>query len=122
MFKIKPTAELLRERGLQPGGRAQKYVDSEVIRCVDKYVPFNTGFLKKSVRLGSVIGSGVLKYVAPYARKNYYENAGKGKQGLNAAKKKGFRGRLWFERMKVVYLQHILEGVAKVTGGTIRRR
>lgn len=122
MFKIKPTAELLRERGIEKGGKVQKYIDSEVIRCMDKYVPFNTGFLKKSVRLGSVIGSGVLKYAAPYARKNYYENAGKGKQGLNAPKKKGFRGRLWFERMKVVYLQHILEGVAKVTGGTIRRR
>ena len=121
MFKIKPTAELLRERGLQPGGRAQKYVDSEVIRCVDKYVPFNTGFLKKSVRLGSVIGSGgVLKYVAPYARKNYYENAGKGKQGISSGK--GLRGRLWFERMKAVCLQHILDGVSKITGCTFRRR
>ena len=101
MLKLNP--DILKNHGLTKGGRAQKYIDSEVIRCMDGYVPFLTGFLKKSALLGTVIGSGVIKYAALYARENYYNNAGNGKQGISIGK--GKRGRLWFERMKPVYLQ-----------------
>lgn len=121
MFKIKPTEQLIRERGLKSGGKAQKYVDSEVIRCMDKFVPFRYGILKKSALLGTVIGSGIIKYTAPYARQNYYHNAGKGIQGMNS-RFKGLRGRKWFERMKTIYLPRILDGAARVCGGNSRRK
>jgi len=45
MFKIKPTKQLIRERGLHKGGKVQKFIDSEVIRCMDAFVPFATGRL-----------------------------------------------------------------------------
>ncbi len=77
-FTIKPTEQLLRERGLQKGGKVQKFIDSECIRHMDKYTPFQTGFLKRSVILGSVIGSGILRYIASYSRSVYYNNAGRG--------------------------------------------
>lgn len=111
MFKIKSTSELLSERGLDKGGRVQKYIDSEVCRCMDSYTPMLTGMLKNTIR-GK--GSGLLEYVMPYARNNYYSNSGNGKEGL---KRGGNRGRLWFERMKPVYLRQILEGAAKISGG-----
>lgn len=113
MFKIKSTEQLLRERGLNKGGKVQKFIDSEVIRCMDPFTPFRNGFLKKSATLGTVIGSGIIKYVAPHARRNYYENAGRGTEGTQRG---GRRGRKWFERMKPVYLGTILDGAAKLAG------
>lgn len=118
MFKIKPTKQLIRERGLHKGGKVRKFIDSEVIRCMDAFVPFATGFLKRSVFLGTVIGSGIIRYNAPYARKNYYSNKGSGVQGTQ---KGGRRGRLWFERMKPVHLVHILDSAAKIANAKWRR-
>lgn len=118
MFKIKSTEQLLRERGLNKGGKVQKFIDSEVIRCMDPFTPFRNGDLKKSAILGTVIGSGLIKYAAPYARRNYYENAGRGAEGTQNG---GRRGRKWFERMKPVYLATILDGAAKIAGA-IRRK
>ena len=113
MFTIKSTEQLLRERGIEKGGKVQKFIDSEVIRCMDPFTPFRNGYLKKSATLGTVIGSGLIKYVAPYARSNYYENAGRGTEGIQRG---GRRGRKWFERMKPVYLSSILDGAAKISG------
>lgn len=110
-FTIKPTAQLLKERGLQKGGKVQKYIDSECIRHMDKYTPMRSGDLKKSVILGSVIGSGILKYVVPYARQNYYHNAGRGNEGTANG---GKRGRKWFEVMKTFHLSEIVEGAKKI--------
>ena len=80
---------------------------------MDPFTPFRSGTLKKSATLGTVIGSGLIKYTAPYARKNYYENAGRGTEGTQNG---GRRGRKWFERMKPVYLSTILSGAAKIAG------
>lgn len=86
--------------------RAQKFVDSEVLRLSAPYIPLRTGMLIKSGTLGTQIGSGLVRYIAIYSRKQYHENKGTGK-----------RGRLWFERMKVDHKQGILRGAAKITGG-----
>lgn len=83
----------------------QKMVDSEVIRQSDPYVPMRTSMLKKSGIIGTVIGSGVVKYVAPYADKNYYRNAGSGQEGTASG---GKRGKYWFERMKADHKGEIL--------------
>lgn len=108
------TDEIIRRRGLDKGGRVQKFIDSEVMRYCDPMTPFRTGFLKNdSWRFGTVIGSGIIKYVAKYARKNYYENGGNGKEGVNRG---GQRGRLWFARMKQKYKKVILDGARKIAG------
>lgn len=112
-LKVSPQKELLAKRGLQKGGKAQMYVDSEVLRCCDKYVPMDTSVLKKSGRSSTVIGSGKVHYDTPYARKNYYKNRGNGTEGTA---KGGLRGRLWFERMKPDHLPGILKGVKKIAG------
>lgn len=95
--------------------RAQKYVDSEVLRHSDSYVPMDTGMLKKSGISGTVLGSGEVDYTAPYAREQYYTNAGRGKEGLNASGgTSGLRGKYWFERMKTDHKQEILAGLKKL--------
>ena len=112
-FKLDPENAVLARRNLQKGGKVQKYIDSEVLRCSDKYVPLYTSALKKSGITSTVIGSGMVHYDTPYARKNYYENRGRGTDGTA---KGGLRGKLWFERMKRDHLPAILRGVKKIAG------
>ncbi len=90
---------------------AQKFIDSEVLRRTEPYIPFRTGMMIKSGKLGTVIGSGVVEYIAPYARLQNYTNAGKGTDGLHASHgAKGLRGAFPFERMKADHLDEIQKG------------
>jgi len=78
-MQIKITASLdmsigqvLKNHNLEEGGKVQKFIDSEVIRLMDDYTPDRNGILKASIRLNSVIGSGLLTQATPYARYLYY--------------------------------------------------
>lgn len=103
--------------------RIQKYVDSEVLRLSDKYVPFQTGMLKKSGILGTVIGSGEVQYIAPYARYQYYGKVMTGSPPKQTTDKDltyngaPQRGAYWFERMKVDHKSNILNGARRFIGG-----
>lgn len=98
---------------------AQKYVDSECLRHSDKLIPFQTGFLKKSGILGTVIGSGELNYLAPHSRYQYYGKVMVGHPPKRVTDKplnyqfKPKRGALWFERMKVQHKKQIIKGLGK---------
>lgn len=77
--------------------------------CVAPRVPFKTGMLEKSGKLGTKVGSGVVEYIAPYARMQYYDTAQTRPYDPN-------RGGKWFERMKVVEKKNILDGAKKIGG------
>lgn len=77
---------------------AQEFVDSECIRRMNPETPRRTGALIKSATLGTVIGSGEINQIAPYARRQYYEH-----------KEKSY----WFERMKNRHKDSILKGAAQ---------
>ncbi len=80
-------------------GNAQEYVDQECIRRMAPETPFRSGALKKSPTLGTVIGSGEINQISPYARRQYYEHKQKSR---------------WFERMKNRHKGSILEGARKI--------
>lgn len=101
------------KRGLETGMKVQKYIDSEVLRLSEPYVPKLTGALIKSGTTQTKIGTGRVVYKTPYARRQYYENAGRGKEGTSNG---GRRGKYWFERMKANHLEGILNGAAKIAG------
>lgn len=90
--------------------RAQKFVDSEVLRLDSPYMPMKTGALIKSGQLGTVIGSGEVNYVAPYAAAQYYNTA----QGRSYDPQ---RGGMWFERMKADHKDEIIRGARKLAAG-----
>lgn len=77
---------------------AQEFVDSECIRRMNPETPKRSGVLIKSATLGTVIGSGEINQIAPYARRQYYEHKEKSQ---------------WFERMKNRHKDSILKGAAK---------
>ena len=107
-ISLKPKDELIAERGLEKGGRVQKYIDQAVIDLCEPYVPFDTGALKESPRTCSPPGEGRVVYGVPYARRQYFENKGDG----------GLRGARWFDRMKADRLEDIVEGARREAGLT----
>ena len=80
--------------------RKQKIVDSEALRYCVPLIPLRTGTLTRSGINGTVIGSGEVQYITPYARSQYYRTA-------QARSYDSRRGGLWFERMKTAHKQDI---------------
>lgn len=123
---------MLKARGMESGGKVQKFIDQESIRYMDPLTPRLNGMLIKSVTLGSVIGSGHLEYASPYAHYHYYGKlmvspttgsswAQKGEKKVLTDKDMIYngapqRGPFWFERMKAEHKQDILEGARKIAG------
>lgn len=122
--------------------KAQRFIDSECIRLMAPYTPRRNGVLEQSAKLGTVIGSGEIKQIAPYARYLYYgkvygpnipifENGeligffspkGKAKHPTGAKlkydkTKHPKAGSFWFKRMKADHKDDILKGAAEIVGG-----
>lgn len=76
-------------------GRTQIFIDNTIIKGMEPYTPLRTSMMIKSAQLGSVIGSGLIRYLAPYAKRQYYMGRTPGTSSTGA-----LRGRLWFSRWK----------------------
>lgn len=95
--QIRVGCRLWKEKGAAVR-KAQEFIDLECIRRMNPLTPRLTGVMIKSATLGTVIGSGQIEYLAPYARRQYYEHKTKKK---------------WFETMKKGHKDAILKGAAK---------
>jgi hypothetical protein len=93
---------------------AQKYLDNEVLKDCDKYVPFRYGYLVKSGVTGTVLGSGKVIYTQSYAQPTYYgikRHFSKDKHPDACA--------FWFEKAKGINKSKWLNGVKNILhGGT----
>ncbi len=87
-------------------GKVQVFIDSHVIKGMDPYTPLKTSMMIKSALLGTVIGSGKIQYLAPYARRQYYMGRVAGASSMGA-----LRGRLWFPRWKAEKKDSLLASV-----------
>ncbi|MDE6833834.1 MAG: hypothetical protein K2J39_06290 [Ruminococcus sp.] len=98
----------LRLNGINPEKiyETQYYVDSEILKRSDPLVPFQTGMLKKSGILGTKKGSGTVKYIAPYAKKQYF-----------SGKSSSQKGRLWVRRMWTSQGKDIVKNANKILNG-----
>lgn len=139
-FKMDSIQKILAKRNLETGGLVQRFIDSEVIRQCEPYVPFDEGVLTRSASLATKIGSGLVIYDTPYAHYQYYgvvygpnipmtiggeqtyrSPANQAKQPTNRKltynkDKHPLAGSFWFERMKADHKKDILEGAKKVAG------
>lgn len=82
---------------------AQAKLDAQIIKDSNYYCPLKTGALQKSAVIHTVIGSGLIVWRAPYARKQYYGvNFDRSKDpNPNACAK-------WFEAAKARHLEQWL--------------
>ena len=99
---------------LTKGSKVQEYIDNEVLKRCEPYVPKNTGNLIKSGWESTKLGSGNIVYGADYAAAMYYgiSKSGKPFNYHNSPQ----RGAYWFERMKAQSIPSILGGAAKLCG------
>ncbi len=105
-FESARTGEIIEKRGLAEGGIVQQYVDSEVMRYMQSYMPKLTGTMIESMVIATDIGSGEVVVNTEYAKKR-----------SKSARNNGQRGPHFFERMKADHRDDILEGAAKLSGG-----
>lgn len=141
-LEMGPVQKILAKHDLEKGGAVQRYIDSEVIRQCEPYVPFDSGALNASASLNTHIGSGFVIYNTPYAHYQYYGVVygpnipvkGEGGQIEGWFSKPGSKktptgkklqyskevhhlaGSHWFERMAADHKDDILEGAKKVAG------
>lgn len=92
--------------------KAQIFLDNEVLRLCEPYVPLITSMLIKSGIIGTVAGSGVVQWISEYAQRVYYqpnETIGRPTGPL--------RGKMWFERMKADHGKKLIESVRRFIDG-----
>jgi len=90
--------------------RAQKWLDSEILKDSAPYVPRITGALEHSGIDGTVIGSGLIVYNSPYARKQYYGYFKHSTQAHPQA------SREWFEVAKATRKTAWIRGAKRIGG------
>ena len=90
---------------------AQVFVDTQVLLLCEPYTPLLTGMLIMSGTLGTEIGNGTVKWIAPYARRQYYSPRKPGSQTGP------LRGPHWFERGKAVWGRNLVSKARLLAGG-----
>jgi len=105
---IKSVEELLRDRGILPGGRVQKFIDHESVRLMAPYTPIESTTMRNSAYSGTDFGSGEINQNTPYAARQYYDET---------LHHRGITTHHWFEAMKSNGgRDKILDGAAKLAG------
>lgn len=105
--------KILLARYLNTNGQAQVKFTKECAKEMNNYTPHDTGRLKDMM---ITINPTNVTYNAPYAARQYYTNAGTGKQGSSAG---GIRGKQWAPRMWTAKGTGIVETIANFVGGHV---
>lgn len=85
---LKPINEIKAHLGIEPNGRVQKFFTETCARRMDKYVPYDSGMLRKIV----IVEDDSITYASPYAHYMYKgelyvdPNTGSSWAGKNVAK------------------------------------
>ena len=107
-FESARTGEIIKKRGLEEGGIVQQYVDSEVMRYMEPYMPKLNGTMIDSMVIATNIGSGEVVVNTDYAKKV--------SKKARYNEKEPLRGAHFFERMKADHNDDILNGAAIISG------
>lgn len=103
--------KILLARSLNKNGVGQTKFTKECAKAFNNYVPYDKGRLKDMmVNLEAT----KIIYSAPYAKKQYYNNKGMGKQGNSSG---GKRGKLWDRRSWIDNGNNIVQTIANFCGG-----
>lgn len=97
--------KILLKRGLNKGGPVQKHLTHEIRRLSDSYTPFRSGPLKNT----AIEKPDKIEYITPYARKQWFENKGK-----------GLRGKQWCLRMWSDRGSEVVKSMANMAGGKVK--
>lgn len=101
MIKVKAQLDKnLKKKFKDLSKESQSLLDEEVLKDSNKYIPFDKGNLRDSSIRSSDIGSGILRWDTPYARRLYYNPQYNFSKDTNPLAQG-----LWFEQAKSVSLK-----------------
>lgn len=130
-MKMKPADVIAVRLGIDPNGRAQRFLTQTCYNHMDKYVPIDTGDLRSNV----VLTADEIRYVSPYAHYMYegkvmgpnipitkkgvaeptgwFSPKGKAKSytGANIIYHTAGTGHHWADRMKSAEMQEVVKEV-----------
>lgn len=124
--------QILRRRGLQPGGPVQRWFTAECAKLMGGYIPMQSGQLKGPKRF---VGTDYVKYDGPYAHYQYrgvlmlapngscWARTGERKHDsdreltYHGAPK---RGKEWDKRMWADHGKRLTAQVARMCGGRVK--
>lgn len=113
-FRIEIDTQGVMDRFKPRYERAQKYLDSTVLKDCHDYVPMLSGTLAGSGIRGTKIGSGKIVYNVPYAKSVYYAThrnfGGENKPHPQACAQ-------WFEKAKAAKKKDWINGVNTIIKG-----
>lgn len=66
--KLKTARQLYNELGLEDKGKVQQYIDKRVVENLQPYVSRKDGAQEKSIKTGTVLGTGRVIINVPYAQ------------------------------------------------------
>lgn len=113
-FEIDSTEKILLKRYLNKNGKAQLRFTKDCAKEMNNYIPFKSGRLKDesvSIETTRII------YNTPYAKKQFYTNAGNGTSGTSFG---GLRGKRWDKRMWSQRGNGIIKSIADFVGGKVK--
>lgn len=113
-IEMNPTQKILLKRHLNENGEAQIKFTKECYKAMNPYTPFATGRLKDWM---IEVKPACIEFNAPYAAKQFYTNAGNGKQGTSIG---GLRGKRWDKRAWADKGDGIVKTIAEFCGGRTR--
>lgn len=93
-------------------GKAQKWLDNQVLKDCQPFVPMRTGNLMNSGITGTKLGSGEVVYNAPYSKRMYY-----GKHFKFSKLKHPQACAQWLEKAKPIHIGDWRNGVQKIMKG-----
>lgn len=105
------TDVILAKRKLNKGGLAQIFFTKQCAKEMNNFIPRKSGRLKD---MSVEMGANFVAYNTPYARKQFYSNAGNGIGGTSVG---GIRGKRWDKRMWISKGSTIVKNVANFCGG-----
>lgn len=100
------------ERFNKQNNKAQMWLDNEVIKDSDPFVPMDTGTLRHSAITGTTLGSGEVVYDMIYARRLYY-----GTDFEFSTDKHPDAQAQWFEAAKALYKAEWIRTARAMAGG-----
>lgn len=111
-------AEIIASRHLEPGGKAQLFMTSEIKRLSDPYTPMDNGILKSDV----TIEANSITYDVPYAQRMWHGKVMAGNPLEATDKEINFqgspmRGKEWTTRAMIDHKEDIIKAVNNFVGG-----
>lgn len=101
------------QKAFSKGGEIQRYIDTEVLKGIEPYIPYDEGQLTSSAISNTVIGSGLIIWDTPYAKNLFYGKTKNGQDMVYQQQIHPLAGRNWTERYKADQMETLREGVIR---------